>query len=219
MGFDLGSRKVGRKVRGDSFRDENVVPTQQDFGHHVALIAVIAEVVLEAKIVEAVDARIGFVELTAGILLQRRETFLNEFEPDVAAGFDTELVSFGGDVSHEGHDRGLAAADGTREQDAFFEIEAKAEAGFVIAQEPREQPQDDGMILRKDAEMPTEELDAFAPDPADDLIVVIMAPNSLLLLRCRNVVRLGFHGFRILGRSASSCGRRRASRPLGPCRR
>lgn len=220
MRFDLGSREIGGEMRRDALRYKNIVAAQQDLGHDVALIAVVAEVILEAEVVEAVDARVGLVEPAAGIFVQDRKTVLYEFETDVAAGLYAELVAFGRYIPHERHDRGLAAADRTGKQDAFAGVDAEAEGGFVVAQEIRQQPQDDGMVIGQDAEMPPEELDAFALDPADDLIVVIVAPNSFFRLRCRNVGRLGlFHGFRILGRSASSCGPRRASRPSGSCRR
>lgn len=219
MGFDLGSGKVGCDMRRYSLRYENVVTTQQDLGHDVALVAVVAEIVLEPEVVKAVDAQAGGVDPAICVSVKRCETVLDKLEADVATGLDTELVAFGCYVSHERHNGGLPAADGAGEQDAFFKIDSEAEAGFLVAEEPGEQPQDDGMVFGQDAEMPAKELDAFALDPADDLIVVIMAPNSPFLLRCRNVVRLVFHGLRILGRSASNCGPRRANRPSGSYRR
>ena len=60
-GFQLGGIEVAGKVGQHPVSDEPVVAVEQDFGQHVALVAVEAGVLLHAEVVEAVGDGVAVV--------------------------------------------------------------------------------------------------------------------------------------------------------------
>jgi len=98
-------------MRGNSPADENVVTAQQYFPNDVAFVAIIFEIVFDAKIVQAIDPLFAMKLFTDTVVLNHTIPFIDEFNADIPAGLYGKFIFSFCQVLHDIHNRGFAAAD------------------------------------------------------------------------------------------------------------
>jgi hypothetical protein len=87
------------------FCDKLIVSGKEDFGHGIAFVAVIFEIVLGAKVVKAIGSGNVWFDIGRGaVLLDDGISLLYKFEIDVTAGFYDISDLFGKGGFQQGHD-------------------------------------------------------------------------------------------------------------------
>lgn len=99
--FDFGGGEVGGDVGLHFLGYKQIVARQDDFGHDVAFVAEVFQVFLHSQIVKAVVAT--FLVVPSTVAVDDFVAVFDEFETDVAAGFEMETVVSVGDVFHQAH--------------------------------------------------------------------------------------------------------------------
>ncbi len=131
--------------------NEVLVPRQQDFFHHVALVAVVPADAFRAQVVKAV--RLGHVavlppvQCVFAVVLQHLVALHVEFQPHLPAGFEVVGLFPGQHVTHQPHQAGFAAAHRAGQQDAFAKVDAQLLGVLPVLQEVYQQGEDQPMVF------------------------------------------------------------------------
>ena len=101
-------------------RNKEIVSGQQDFGHDIAVVAKILDVIFHTQVVEAIDLELTAVGFFPGVLVDGVVSIFDKLKSDVPCIFHDMAVFRSGDVSHEVHQRCFSTAYGTGQHDPFF---------------------------------------------------------------------------------------------------
>ncbi|MBX0335378.1 hypothetical protein K3G39_19255 [Pontibacter sp. HSC-14F20] len=114
--LDLIAGQVGSEMGYQPGGDKQIIAAEQDLPHHLAGTPIVPLYLLRAQVIKAVNGRLAAPVAVAPDYLKAVPLKDKAYLP---AGLDPVPLGRGQQEPQQGHQAGLAAADGPCEQDAF----------------------------------------------------------------------------------------------------
>ena len=152
--------------------DEEVVTGKEDFAQHITFVTKILQVLLCAEVVKTEGPWLVALGPVATVSLDDFVAVFDEFKADLATRLHNMSLRWRSEVTHQMHQRCLATAYRSGEQDAFVEVDVKFLRSGAISEKVTDQGQDDCLIVGTEGEPVSEELLSFLVKPLPYLVIV-----------------------------------------------
>lgn len=184
------------------FGDEEVVAAEEYFGHDVALVAEVFEVIFGAEVVETVNAWLEVVEGVFAVFVYDGVSVVDEFEAEVAAGLEYVSFAVAAEMVEQVHETCFTAADGSGKKESFFKVDVEEACVFFVVDDVDEDFIDGVVVGGMNVEMRSVEgfsAEGEAVDAFIEMVHLRGVAGSFCCLGCGVFLRrfrfLVFHGY------------------------